>query len=51
MGHMGDGAHGQWDTWAMGIVDNLTLLPSQGRYPLDKIGTSPLAKVGTPQER
>ena len=18
MGHMGDGAHGQWDTWAMG---------------------------------
>ena len=23
MGHMGDGAHGQWDTWAKGIVVNI----------------------------
>ena len=21
MGHMGDGAHGQWGTWAMGHMD------------------------------
>ena len=24
MGHMGDGAHGQWDTWPMGHMDNGT---------------------------
>ena len=22
MGHMGDGAHGQWGTWAMGHMGN-----------------------------
>ena len=34
MGHMGDGAHGQWDTWAIGhmIITSLILHGSLQKF-------------------
>ena len=37
MGHMGDGAHGQWGTWAIGhmIITSLILHGSLQKFLLD----------------